>query len=357
MFPTLIKTMSRVNVCCPRVLALILLSAAALLTACGAGSAAVENLPVTPSSAAQAHVAAPWPVWRHEQRPLDLAGPLSDGSLVLAAHGRLYTLRADGRRRLFSAAYNRPGNAEPYIAAPAPGHPGCSFGADTVYVLRLYGGRGVVAARRGGSVRRFASITAPGLINGITFDESGRFGHRLLVTINSGVQTTVQAIDCRGRVATITRAAPRVEGGIVVATAPFGRFSGDLIAPDEKSGRIVAIGPGGRIRLVVVSGLSFGQDIGVESEVQLPHAGRFDALLGADRLNPGNRHPGDNAILRVSSRALRGVGVRPGDLMVATEGGARLIDVHCSARICRAREVAVGPARAHLEGHLALALR
>jgi hypothetical protein len=255
---------------------------------------------------------------------------------------------------LFSAAYNRPGNAEPYIAAPAPGHPGCSFGAGTVYVLRLYGGRGVVAVGRHGPVRAFAGITAPGLINGIAFDESGGFGYRLLVTINDGSHTTVDAIDCHGRVTAVTRTAPRVEGGMVVARPPLGSFAGDLIAPDEKSGRIYAITPSGHSRLVVSSGLSFGQDIGVESAVQIPALLPY-SVLGADRRAPGNRHPGDDALLRIDSATLQRAGARPFDLLVGTEGGARLVDVSCRVRPCRAREVAAGPADAHLEGHLAIA--
>jgi len=349
--------MSAVNVSRARVLALILLGAAALATGCGSADAGSTSRARSVSlRTARTQRPAAWPIWRHVPRPLDLAGPLRDGSIVLAAHGRLWSVDAAGHRTLFSAAYDRPGNAEPYIAAPAPGHRGCSFGPGTVYVLRLYGGRGVVAVRRHGPARRFASITAPGLIDGITFDEAGGFGHRLLVTITDGARTTVQAIDCHGRVVTITRTAPRVEGGMVVATAPFGGFAGDLIVPDEKSGRLYAVAPDGRSRLMAVSGLPFGQDIGVESEVQLPRH-RFAALLAADRLNPGSRHPGDNAILRLGSSQLRAQGARPGDLMVATEGGARLLAVSCRARSCQVREVAAGPARAHLEGHLAVAPR
>ena len=308
-------------------------------------------------SAASLTAAAPgllrWPVYRHESRPLDLAGPLRDGDLVLAAGGRLWTLRRGGAQSLFSAAYDRPGNAEPYIAAPAPGHAGCSFGLDTVYALRLYGGRGVVRVVRHGPVRTFARIGTPGLINGIAFDEGGRFGHRLLVTVNDGPRTSVLAIDCRGHVTILTRSAPRVEGGMAVATGPFGRFTGDLIAPDEKSGRIYAIAPSGRATLVVRSGLSFGQDIGVESEGFVPSRRPY-AVLGADRLNPGNPHPGDNVLLRIGSDALTRAGVRAFDLLVGTEGGARLVDVSCRPS-CRAREIAAGPADAHLEGHLGIA--
>jgi len=291
-----------------------------------------------------------WPVFVGVQHPLDLAGPLGDGSLVLWAKGRLWTLHGSGRISPFARSYDRPGNAEPYIAAPARGHHGCRFGFSTVYVLRLYGGRGVVAVPRGGPVVPFARITAPGLINGIAFDETGRFHYRMLVTINSGLQTTVDAIDCHGRVRTITTSAPRVEGGIVVARDPFGRFTGDLIAPDEKSGRIYAITPGGRSILLARSGLPSGQDIGVESEVQVPDQQHYH-VLGADRRTPGNRHPGDDALLRVASSALTAAGVKPFDLLLATEGGARLEAVRCRSR-CLVREVAAGPAIAHLEGHL-----
>lgn len=329
---------------------------AVALAACGGVLPPAHSVGTAPSGTAPRP--ARWPPWRHETRPLDLAGPLRDGSLVLAAAGRLWTLNpSTGRRALFSAAYNRPGNAEPYIAVPASGHRGCSYGVATAYVLRLYGGRGVVAVRRRGPVRRFAALTAPGLIDGIAFDETGRFGHRLLITITDGPRTTVQAIDCHGRVRTITATAPRAEGGIVVAPARFGRFGGALLLPDEKSGRIYAVGPAGRTQLIVSSGLPYGQDIGVESEVTVPASGGYGAVLGADRLNPGNRHPGDNAILRIGARALRLTGVRPGDLLVGTEGGARLVDVRCGVRACAAREVAAGPARAHLEGHLVVAPR
>jgi hypothetical protein len=329
------------------VLMLVLLAC----TACGRAATRVSAVSARPAGTTLLS----WPIYRHARRPVDLAGPLRDRSVVLAAGGRLWTLRPSGRLTLFARSYDRPGNAEPYIAAPAPGHAGCSFQTSTVYVLRLYGGRGVVAVRRHGPTRHFARITAPGLIDGIAFDEGGGFGHRLLVTIANGARTTVDAIDCRGHVTAVTRDAPRVEGGIVVAVPPFGRFSGDLIAPDEKSGRIYAITPRGRSLLVARSGLSSGQDIGVESEVQIPDQ-RHYAVLGADRRNPGNRHPGDNALLRIGSTALSEAGVRAFDILVGTEGGARLVDLSCATSPCRVHEVAAGPSDAHLEGHLAVAL-
>jgi hypothetical protein len=198
-------------------------------------------------------------------------------------------------------------------------------------------------------VRRFASLPRRGLENGIAFDTAGRFGYRLLVTDVAQGVTTVFAVDCRGRVSVLTRSAPRLEGGIAVAPAGFGRFGGDLIAPDELTGRIYAIGPDGRATLIVNSGLAHGPDTGSESEGFVP--ARFRDALVADRRTPRNRHPGDDAILEVSRTALTAAGVRAGDLLVVDEGGAGTIAVTCTTT-CRVRRVATGPAIAHVEGHV-----
>jgi hypothetical protein len=220
--------------------------------------------------------------------------------------------------------------------------------------LRLTAGRGVVAIGTDGGVRRFASLSVAGLIDGITFDQTGRFAHRMLVTSNAGARTAVEAIDCRGGVTTITRSAPRVEGGIAVAPATFGRFAGDLIAPSETSGQVYAISPQGKSRLVANSGLPHGTDIGVESEGFVPRDPRAAAFV-ADRLTPGNRHPGDDVVLRILPGELRKAGVRPGDLLVSTEGGALTDAIRCSPNACQTRLVARGPAIAHGEGHIAFA--
>lgn len=297
-------------------------------------------------------VLAHWTALVHVSRPLDLAGPRRDGSLVLAAAGKLWRLRSGVVTRL-ATGYKSPGGEEPYIALPAVGHRGCSFGANTVYALRLASGHGVVAISPSGQTRMFATLSARGLIDGIAFDETGRFGYRLLVTVEHGATATVAAIDCRGHVSTITGHAPKLEGGITVAPGTFGAFAGDLIASDENTGRIYAIAPSGRSSLVARSGLPHGGDTGVESEAFLPAHGPFAALL-ADRGTPGNRHPGDDVVLRVSSAALFAAGARPGDLLDATEGGAKTVAVHCAASGCTVRHVADGPAIAHPEGHIAI---
>jgi hypothetical protein len=269
--------------------------------------------------------------------------------MVLAAAGRLWLLRPSGTVQPFAPAYKSPGGEDPYIALS----PGRCFGAGTVYAIRLHSGRGVTAITSKGRVRRFAALSASGLIDGITFDHTGRFGHRLLVTINHGSTTTVDAIDCHGAVTQITGTAPRVEGGIAVAPSTFGRFAGDLIAPDEQGGRVFAISPRGQSTLVAHSGLPHGPDVGVESEAFVPAKGRFEVLV-ADRLTPGNPHPGDDVLLRIGGSALKAAGVRRGDLLVATEGSAYTDAISCTRKRCRVSYVAGGPAIAHVEGHIAV---
>lgn len=260
----------------------------------------------------------------------------------MAANGRLFLVSRTGRISAYAPAYRSPAGEEPYIALS----PGGCFGNQTLYALRLAQGRGITAISSSGRVRRFAAINAPGLLDGITFGWG-----RLLVTINNKSTTTVEAIDCRGRVRVVTRTAPKVEGGIAVAPPTFGKFAGDLIAPDEDGGRVFAVTPGGQTSLVANSGLPHGGDIGVESEGFVP-AGPYRAIT-ADRLTPGNRHPGDDILLSLSSSKLSRQGVRAGDLLVATEGGDRVDAISCTQTGCAVKHVADGPSEAHGEGHIA----
>jgi hypothetical protein len=325
----------------------VALLAGLVISACG--SAAIGRV-----TAPRALRLARWSQFVHVRRPLDLAGPRRDGALVVAADGRLSVLSAGGRVVPYPSgqgAYHSPGGEEPYIAFS----PGGAFGNGTVYALRLTAGQGVVAIGANGGVRRFAGLSAPGLIDGITFDQTGGFAHRLLVTISAGSHTTVEAIDARGVVRTVTRNAPNVEGGIAVAPSTFGRFAGDLIASSETAGQIYAISPQGKSALVANSQLPHGGDIGVESEAFVPRDPHADAFV-ADRLTPGNPHPGDDVILRIRAAALRSAGVHPGDLLVSTEGGALTDDISPSGAGYRDRLVAQGPAIAHGEGHIAFAL-
>ena len=294
-----------------------------------------------------------WTGLRHVRGVVDLSAPRGDASIVIAAAGKLNLLAPGGQLTRFAPGYTAPPGLEPYIALSngrRVADAGCRWPTDSVYALRLNHGDGVTVVDARGGARRFARLSPRGLEDGIAFDETGRFGHRLLVTSTAKGRSTVYAIDCRGRVTVLTRDAPRVEGGIAVAPATFGRFGGDLIAPDELSGQIYAITPTGSTGVVAPSGLPHGQDIGVESEGFVP--ARFADALVADRHTAGNRHPGDDLILRLSRAALASAGVRPGDLLAVTEGGAETIAVRCAAQGCQVRHVANGPAIAHVEGHV-----
>jgi hypothetical protein len=73
----------------------------------------------------------------------------------------------------------------------------------------------------------------------------------------------------------------------------------------------------------------------------------------ADRATANNPHPGTDSLLRLDAGQLTRAGVREGDLLVGTEGGALTIGVRC-AQSCRVFGVAQGSTVAHGEGHLLL---
>lgn len=322
-----------------------------LVAVIGAGLGACGKSSRATSAAAGATRTLTWRPAVHVRGVVDLSAP-RNGSILVAAAGRLSLLSPRGGVRAFASAYSESRGLEPYITRSSGQRvPGarCAFAPQSLYALRLTHGTGITVIDRRGHVRRFAALRQRGLENGIAFDEVGQFAHRLLVTVSVAGATTVYAIDCRGRVTTLTRTAPHVEGGIAVAPPTFGRFAGKLIAPDELSGNLYAIGADGRVALVAHSGLPHGPDVGVESLGFVPR--HSTAALVADRRTRRNRHPGDDVILRIAATELAAAGVRSGDLVAVTEGGARTIAVRCAAG-CRVRQVADGPAIAHVEGHV-----
>ena len=321
------------------------------LTACASGGRAPHG------SAPPAR----WARFRHLAAVVDLAGPRGDGSFAVAAAGRLFILSPAGALTPFArgpGGYSTAIGPEPYITMAGNDRVAgtrCSFRDDMIFALQPQGRPGIIMIGADGAARRFASLPGAALPTGITFDSTGRFGHKLLVTARVHAVTTVLAIDCAGAVRTITRHAPAMEGGIAVAPASFGRYGGDLIAPNETSGRVFAIGPNGGVVTLARPGLPRGGDIGVESVGFVPPGfGASDAAYLADRFSRGNRHPGTNSILRLPGPGLVRAGVRAGDLLVATEGSARTIVVRC-ARSCTVRYNAIGPAATHAEGHIVFA--
>jgi hypothetical protein len=301
---------------------------------------------------------AAWAVFRHLPGVVDLAGPQADGSFLVAAAGRLSVLGRGGTLRPFArgaGGYQTARGPEPYLTVatsrPDGANP-CPFGINTAFALEPGSRPGVVMIKADGRASRFADLPPGQSPSGIAFDGTGRFGHRLLVTARHEGRTAVYAIGCDGRPATVAAGAPPMEGGIAVAPATFGRFGGDLIAPDEGRGLVYAVDPSGRVVTLARSGRPAGGDIGVESAGFVPP--RVAAAYLADRFSAHNKHPGDNAIMRLAAADLARAGIRTGDLLVATEGGAGTIDVRCAAA-CTVRYVAAGPAIAHAEGHIVFA--
>jgi hypothetical protein len=329
----------------------------------------------TTAHSAQSSPGTTWESWLHLPGVFDLQGPRSDGKLVVAALGNLKLVGLDGGVTDFAPSYDVPIAPESYIAlSPGIAVDGtdCRFESDDVFALdqKLLvdpkaAPEGITRISADGTtVARFATIDGTSSLNGIVFDTGGRFGHRLLVVgimLPAGAQigqpappgsrTQVFAVDCHGTVTKIGAPVPTaLEGGMAIAPIGFGAFGGDLIVPNETDGAVYAVTPDGELRKVVDSGLPTGGDIGVESLGFVPPSGA-ERVLVSDRGTPGSPHPGTDTILRLQEKALDDAGVRPDDLLVATEASAILQVVHC-ATTCSARQIATGPEPAHTEGHL-----
>src|SRR3954454_2526299 len=331
---------------------MIALAVALALSACSGPRTATIPRPALPGPPAA------WTQFRHLPGVIDLAGPRSDGSFLVAAARLLFILGRDGALSPFArgaGGYQAAAGDEPYLviaggAATRGDH--CAFPPDTAFAMAPGRHPGVIMISRAGQARRFADLPPGSAPSGIAFDATGRFGHRLLVTAARSGATTVFGIGCDGRPSTVAAGLPPVEGGMAVAPATFGEFGGDLIAPDEANGLVYAVTPSGKVAILARSGLPGCRDTGVESAGFAPAAAAAAYL--PDRFAPGNSHPGDDAILRITAAALARAGIRAGDLLVATEGGAKTIDVRCGAT-CAVRDVAAGPAIAHGEGHIVFA--
>jgi hypothetical protein len=232
-----------------------------------------------------------------------------------------------------------------------------SFSLDDVFVLQLKPAGGVTRIDSAGIAHPFADVPAVDLLNGIAFDTTGAFGYRLLVTGVHAHHGTVVALDGSGQVTVITAQAPTIEGGVAVAPSTFGKFAGDLIAPDELSGNVYAIAPDGSSNLVATPALPHGGDVGVEAAGFIPDIdlGRTTTYF-ADRATPGNLHPGTDNLLALNGAELARAGAAAGDLLVGTEGGAGLVDVRCDLTACRMTPIIADNGTSHGEGHIVVAM-
>jgi hypothetical protein len=200
--------------------------------------------------------------WRQQLRvhgPQDVIGPRADGRLVIATNEGLYLFRRGGRPTPFARGQGGyvPVGGENY-AALARGRrlsaASCRFRRDDLYVLDPTTNPGVIKVDRNGRATRLVSF--PGaVLSGITFDQVGRFGSRLLVAARISNQLTLYAVDCRGRAQVVLKYGPQVEGGMAVAPRSFGSFRGRLVAADEFSGSIYAFDVRGDVTVLASSGL------------------------------------------------------------------------------------------------------
>ena len=302
---------------------------------------------------------ATWEQWQTIPGIFDVAGPRGDGQLVVAGSGLLYLVDPSGAVIAFARGaqgYADDAGAEAYMTL-SPGlvmdSPACSFAADDVFVLRLHAPIGITRVDGQGRATPFATLTGMDSLGGIAFDTTGKFGYRLLASGSSQGKSAIVAIDCTGAFQFITKAAPGLEGGLAVAPIGFGAFGGDLIAPDEFSGKIYAIAPDGSVAVVAVPGLPVGADIGVESVGFVPPGlTRSGEVYYPDRATPNNAHPGTDSLLRLPGTRIATAGVHDGDLLVATEGGATMIAVSCQTT-CSVTSVVGAGSTSHGEGHIA----
>jgi len=307
---------------------------------------------------AQRDADARWRPLVHVPGALDVAGPRADGRLVVASSRGLFLFRPMGTLTAFAPGYVPP-TGETYVTLAADrrlSSRGCRFHRDDLFALDPVSAPGVVRIDRAGRLSRFVEFPSRPFLSGIAFDRVGRFGSRLLVTAIVDGKTTLYAIDCRGRASAVVRGAPKVEGGIAVAPLSFGRFPGRLIAADEISGRIFAFDARGGVQLVAAPRIPAGGDIGVESVGFVPRGfGARGAAYLADLGAPGSPTSGTDSLLVMPGSQLVRAGVRPGDLIVATEAGALTLAVRCRRR-CTARRIGQGPEQTHGEGHIAFAV-
>ena len=301
-----------------------------------------------------------WEKWVSLPGVVDVVGPRPDGSLVAAAAGKLYLVGQDGVTSPFGSYATDPA-PESYIAMSpgldVPAGPTCRFESGDVFALELGAMPfGVVRVTVDGRSARFVDLPAVDTLTGIAFDVTGRFGNKLLVAGRRQNRTVLFAVDCHGRVTTLTDSAPPIEGGMAVAPQLFGDHGGDLIGVDEYSGDVVFVRYDGTSGVLIASGLPAGADVGVESVGFVPaeFVNRGGTAYMADRMSAGAPTAGTDTIWRLRRDELTKVGVDDNDLLVSTEGGGRTIIVRCRVS-CRILQLGQAPG-AHAEGHITVVL-
>jgi len=318
-----------------------------------AAVAALAALALSPTAPAATGLR--WATFRHVKGIIDMAGPRADGRFLVAREVGV-TLLGPGRRLgPFAPDFLSGYFVESHLAV-SPGlavrSARCAWRRDAVYAIAYTQPDAVQRIDSRGTAHRFAGVPGTGVLSGIAFDYVGDFGHRLLVTRKDvGGTSSLSAVDCRGRTTVVATGIPPVEGGMQVAPRSFGRHAGELVAPDEISGDVAAIRPDGRWTTISPS-LPRGDDIGPEGVGFVPpgFGPRDHAYLVDRKFQPP--YTGTQSILALGGGALLRAGVRPGDLLVATESGGLTARVRCGRRGCSARRVAAAFGVTHAESNI-----
>ena len=231
--------------------------------------------------------------------PHDVVGPRADGRLVIATSRGLFLYRRGGRATPFARGEGGhvPVLGENYSVLardhrlPAAG---CRFRRDDLYVLDPMTNPSVIKVDKRGRATRLVSF--PGaLLAGITFDQVGRFGSRLLVAARIANELTLYGVDCRAAQVILERG-PQVEGGIAVAPRSFGAFGGRLVAADELSGNIYAFDQRGGHTLLASSGLPGGTTSASRASASCPRASAVRRVrTWLTRRRPARRRKGPTA--------------------------------------------------------------
>src|SRR5438445_10924192 len=147
-----------------------------------------------------------WQPWQHLSGVFDLTAPRRDGRLVAAAAGHLFLVTHDGTIAPFADGadgYHAASGPEAYIALSPGLHvaaAGCDFARDDLFVLRPGKPIGITRVDPSGHATNLADIGGIDSLNGIVLDTVARFDHRLLVTGPHNQHSTLDAIDCKGRI-------------------------------------------------------------------------------------------------------------------------------------------------------------
>jgi hypothetical protein len=289
---------------------------------------------------------------------IDVAGPRSDGKLVVAASAQLFLLNpATGNLEDFArgpGGYHDDAGKEAYITVSTGTQvqaSNCAFAPDEIFVLRQHVPFGVSRVNAAGDESGpFTNIPRVTALTGIAFDTGGAFDGRLLVTgKNTAGVTSLFAVDCNGGVTVVAPSIPSVEGGMAVAPSTFGRFAATLVAADAISGWVYSIAAGGTVTRIGKPSVARGAEIGVETTGFVP-PGFFDrggAMYYADARS--------GHLMRLTSSALKAAGVNDGNLLTAAETGAQVTTAHCEAT-CAGSFVVRTPSAARGEGHFAFVL-